>query len=226
MNKTVLISDFSKTLTSSDNPTTWSVFAKSGLLGKEYTDKRDKYFEEYREFEKEWNIDKTKEWWWKHLWLFIEFELTKTLIEKIVWNEKYFKPREWLNIFFDYILNSNIEIIIITSSWISNFVNEFLRQEWITSNKIKVIWNTLEFNEEWKAIWYKDDIVTSLNKWEYSGEYWENTNIVLLWDWKNDLNMVSEWNIFKIWFCNKEKSDWYDVYLWKDWNLEDVIKYI
>ena len=57
--KIAIISDFSKTLTSKDNPTTWSVFTKSGLLGEKYTKERDQYYNEYHQFELQWDVEKT-----------------------------------------------------------------------------------------------------------------------------------------------------------------------
>jgi hypothetical protein len=47
-----IISDFSKTFTRADMPTTWSVFAKSGLLGEDYIRERDKLYEENIAYEK------------------------------------------------------------------------------------------------------------------------------------------------------------------------------
>ncbi len=49
--RTAIISDFSKTLTSGTNPTTWSVFAKSGLLGTDYTRERNDFFDQYHDYE-------------------------------------------------------------------------------------------------------------------------------------------------------------------------------
>ena len=226
MTKIAIVSDFSKTLTDSSNPTTWSVFAKSWLLWEEYTKERDIFFDIYHKFELEWNIEKTKEWWKEHLNLFIKFWLTLELIRKIIRDEKYFKPRKGLEIFFDTIFKKNIEIMIITSSWISNFVNEFLNYKWVISNNIELIWNTLKVDDRWKVVWYKDDIITSLNKWQYSSNLWHYEKVVLLWDDESDLDMYNWNNVIKIWFCSEEKIKWYDIYLWKNWNLEEVLEYI
>lgn len=77
----IIISDFSKTITDSSCPTTWSVFAKSGLLGEAYTQERNELYDKYSEYEKSGNCDKTKEWWGKHGDLFVKYGLTRELIE-------------------------------------------------------------------------------------------------------------------------------------------------
>ncbi len=67
MEKISIISDFSKTLTDSSNPTTWSVFAKSWLLWEEYIKERNHFYDIYHKYELEWDVEKTKQWWKKHL---------------------------------------------------------------------------------------------------------------------------------------------------------------
>ncbi len=223
--KIAIVSDFSKTLTSYTNPTTWSVFAKSGLLWEKYTKKRQDLYNIYREYEEKWNVEKTKEWWEEHLKLFVEFWLNLNLIKKIVSDETYFKPREWLNEFFDFINNNNIELVIISSSWVSNFVKEFLRHKDINLDKIKIIWNSLVINEIWKVIWFEKDIISSLNKWDINLSLKEFDKVFLLWDEEEDLDMYTGNNTFKIGFCwNEEK--WYDIYLWKEGSLSEVINYL
>ena len=226
MKKIAIVSDFSKTLTSADNPTTWSVFAKSGLLWEDYIKERDKFFDIYYKYELASDVEKTKKWWKEHLNLFVKYWLNQDLIKKIISDEKYFKARKWLNNFFDIILSWWVKIMIITSSWVSNFVKEFLEYKWINTDNIEVIGNSLEIDDNWKVIWYKDDIITSLNKWEYSKEFLWFDKVILLWDDKSDLDMAKWNNVLKIWFCDEQKAQWYDIYLWKDWSLEEVLKIV
>lgn len=122
--KTLIISDFSKTFTDSSCPTTWSVFAKSGLLGSEYTSERDRLYGEYHDFELAGDIEKTKEWWGKHGELFLTFGLTKELIARIVADDQYFKPRAGLAEFLDLISRQDISLYIVTSG-VKNFVDIF-----------------------------------------------------------------------------------------------------
>lgn len=221
-NKIAIISDFSKTLTSWTNPTTWSVFAKSWLLWKDYTRERNEFYGQYHDFELHKNVEKTIEWWSKHLELFIKYWLTLDLINQITKDEDYFSARKWLKVFFDYIKSNNIDLYIV-SSGVCNFIESFLEQNQITLDWIKISWNRLFFDENWKATKYdKDSIITSLNKnnHHFNLEYYDK--VILLWDDESDLQMYS-WVCHKIWFCD-ESAPGYDLYLGKEWDLGDIIK--
>ena len=67
----LIISDFSKTFTAPDMPTTWSVFAKSWILWETYSNDRDALYDEYFHFEQEGNIEKTEEWFELHAELLV-----------------------------------------------------------------------------------------------------------------------------------------------------------
>ena len=222
--KTVIITDFSKTLTFHENPTTWSVFAKSWLLGNEYTSERNKYYEEYHNYELEGNINKTKEWWWKHLELFIKYWLTKELIKQIT-GSNYFVKRKWLEKFIKTIEEKWIKLFI-SSSWVSDFIESFLIQNWILNEWIEIHGNSLIFNDNWKVIWFdKESIITTLNKWENKFDLKFYPKVILLWDDSSDLDMYN-WDCLKIWFCESKEVKWYDIYLWSNWDLNEVLNYI
>jgi len=224
-NNTVIIVDFAKTITSSKNPTTWSVFAKSGILWNEYINERNDLFNQYINFELDWNIEETKNWWKKHMELFVKYGLNKKIINNITNSNDYFEPRDWLKDFLYYIQTNNLDLKII-SSWISDFVESFLIQNWINNSKVKIIANKLNFNTTWDVIWYdKNSIVTTLNKNEHNLDLSSYKKVFLIWDDISDLKMYN-WSCTKIWFCEQEKVKWYDIYLWKNWNLSDVLKYI
>jgi hypothetical protein len=74
-------------------PTTWSVFAKSEMLGDEYFTDRDNLYNEYFQFEQEGNIQKTEEWFSKHAELFAKYHLTQDQIDQIVMDDRFFAPR-------------------------------------------------------------------------------------------------------------------------------------
>lgn len=110
--KTAFVVDFSKTLTDSSNPTTWSVFAKSWLLWKEYIKDRNSFYDEFHKYELEWNLVKTKQWWWEHMNLFKKYWLSIEIIKEIVKKDEYFKPRQWLREFIEFTWNNDIEYYI------------------------------------------------------------------------------------------------------------------
>lgn len=91
---TVVFSDFSKTFTTPTCPTTWSVFAKSGILGENYTADRDNLFEKNHHFELQGNIPETQRWFHEHAELFVKYKLTTEQIKQIVLDDTYFKARE------------------------------------------------------------------------------------------------------------------------------------
>jgi hypothetical protein len=74
-------------------PTTWSVFAKSEMLGDGYLTDRDTLYNEYFQFEQEGNIEKTEEWFLKHSELFAKYHLTQAMIDEIVMDDRFFAPR-------------------------------------------------------------------------------------------------------------------------------------
>lgn len=220
--RTAIISDFSKTLTSGTNPTTWSVFAKSGLLGSDYTRERNAFFDQYHDYELAWNVDKTKEWWSKHLGLFVKYGLTRGLIDQIVQDPVYFEARTGLQAFFDRIRTENIDLFIV-SSGVDNFIESFLTQNNISLDGIRIHGNRLFFDENGVAIWYDaDSIITPLNKYEHHFTLSNYEQIILLGDDTTDLQMYKG-TCLKIGFCD-ESVDWYDTYLGKDGDLGDVMK--
>lgn len=86
--KTLLISDFSKTLTLPTSKTTWSLFKESGLFPEEYQEKRDELFEEYRPFEIEGNNEKVREWFSKHLELLGSYDAISKMPDVIEISKK------------------------------------------------------------------------------------------------------------------------------------------
>jgi len=226
MKKIAILSDFSKTLTAWTNPTTWSVFAKSWLLWEWYISDRNKYFDENYHFEVAWNKEWTEKWFRDHLLLFKKHWLTQKLIEEIVRDEKYFKPRKWLKKFFEKIFSDEVKNFSIISSWIKNFIEEFLIYQKINLEKIKIIAWELTLDENWIVNWCSERALTPLNKWDFTPDFSEFDKVILLWDDEWDLKMINWDNFFTIWFYDREKADWFDVYLGKDWSLEEVLEIV
>ena len=223
--KTLLISDFSKTFTDPSCPTTWSVFAKSWLLGLEYTADRNRLYDEYHDFELAGNVEKTKEWWNKHGTLFVTHGLTKELIERIVADDKYFKPRAGLSEFLAFIEEKNIPLHIV-SSGISDFIEAFLRIRNLPSKQITIYGNRLTFDNAWRAVSFDpSDIVTTLNKWdgtiELRDRLKEAGKVILLGDDETDLAMYHGENLTSYGFCNDIPG--YSVHLGKNASFTELI---
>lgn len=223
--KTLIISDFSKTFTDSSCPTTWSVFAKSGLLGSEYTSERDRLYGEYHDFELAGDIEKTKEWWGKHGELFVTFGLTKELIARIVADEKYFKPRAGLSEFFKFIQKNNISLHIV-SSGISQFIEEFLRLH-NAPKDILVYGNELRFKDSRAVEFDSSSIITTLNKQDGlipTVSVSDYDRVVLLGDDETDLAMYHGPNVKSFGFTDKELE--FDVKLGKNASFSELISHL
>ena len=54
-------------------PTTWSVFAKSKILGDDYTHDRDALFHKYKPLEDAQNVEETRVWFLEHARLFVKY---------------------------------------------------------------------------------------------------------------------------------------------------------
>lgn len=148
--KTLIISDFSKTFTDASCPTSYSVFAKSGLLGAEYTANRDALFDERHHFELEKNKEETQRWFFDHVQLFVNYGLTQELIDKIIADDTYFKPRAGVSEFLAYIRENHIPLKIVTSG-VTNFVEAFFRVRGYGLDGIEIQGNRLVM-EDGKAI--------------------------------------------------------------------------
>ncbi len=124
---TLVISDFSKTLTAPTSKTTWSLFRESGLFPEAYSAERDRLFEEYRPFELAGDNEKVREWFGKHLDLLGEYDaaskLPDTVLESI--ETERLLPREGLEEFVEYARGDGV-IVRIVSSGISELVQRFL----------------------------------------------------------------------------------------------------
>lgn len=217
--KTLILSDFSKTITSGNNPTTWSVFAKSWLLWEQYILDRDEFYRQNYHYEVEWNVGKTCEWFAEHLKLFAKYGLTEELIHKIVRDNRYFEPRDWIAEFFEGMKEVNADFIIV-SSWIVNFIDAFFEYYNIECG-FKVIWNNLDISNG-EVVWHSDLVICPLNKYDHGLNLWEYDKIIILWDDESDLKMYEWNNVIKIWFCDKNKP-WFDFYLWKEGSLVKVL---
>jgi 2-hydroxy-3-keto-5-methylthiopentenyl-1-phosphate phosphatase len=117
----IIISDFSKTFTSADTPTTWSVFAKSGILGEDYIRDRDALYEMHYPREVAGDAENTEEWFSQHIELFAKYHLTTEQIDQVVMDDRYFAPRAGVREFLDEIEAQDIALYIV-SSGISYFI--------------------------------------------------------------------------------------------------------
>lgn len=215
-----IVADFDSTITQDNGHTSWSLFSKSGLMPEEYCKERDSYFDFYYPYE----IDSTltfekkdklmREWWEKHLELFIKYKLNISVIDNIIQDDSFFDFRYWMEEFLELSVIKNIPFIIL-SAWLTNTIDEFLTFREVNFFNVHVVSNELKFNEEWFCIWInKDVIIHSENKDEHDMPAhikelvkWKK-DIMLLGDSLSDVKMIDEnlrKNALKIWFISEKK---------------------
>lgn len=217
----ILISDFSKTFTTADMSTTWSVFTKSGTLGQAYIDERNTLFDTYAHFEREGNIEKTEEWFLKHMGLFVKYGLTLEQIDTIVMDDTYFAPRAGVAEFLEAIQEQDIPLYIV-SSGISIFIERWFALRYDYTPDI-IIANDLII-EDGKVIWVDNDtVICPLDKTiELEFEHCEQ-DIFLIGDNIADTKVVS--NPAKtLWFTDEERG--FDVKLGREGSMEEVLRYL
>ena len=116
-------------------PTTWSVLAKSGLLGETYLADRDALYTANIEYEKSGNIEMTEQWFLEHAQLFVKYGLTQEMIDQIVLDDRYFAPREGVREFLDHLIREDIPLVIVTSG-VSDFVTAWFLERYNYSPEI------------------------------------------------------------------------------------------
>ena len=192
-------------------------------LGNEYVTKANELFDHYHPIEIDVDIsleEKAKQmtnWWREHLNLLIESWLNKKHIDEVV-NSGIIKIRSGIIDFLKFLDKNNIPLIILSANglWWDSILDYLKFNKLYTSN-IKIVSNKFEFDSQWNAIWYNQNVVHPFNKWEvvFSDfpevkEIIKNRkNIILLWDSLWDIHMA-DWavyeNLLNIWFYNESNE--------------------
>lgn len=181
------------------------------------------------------------EWRVKHEQLLIESGLSKNHIKNVV-NSWIVNLRKGLNELLNQLNSLWIPVIILSASWLwTDSITFYLQEHLDKHQKLYIISNGYTRDENWYAIKWNEPIITSLNKNEtvisekkfpeiFHEINWRS-NIILLWDKMEDLNMA-DWVdsnvILKIWFLNSwtnEKIEFYKKYFdiiinWDQWMQE------
>lgn len=197
-----ILTDFDRTLTLGSSSTSWSVLSKSDKVPKDYVIERQKYYDYYRPIEIDTNLpfetknELMKEWWIKHINLFVKYKISEEIIKDAARNLRVMAFRNGAEDFLKNMKERNIPVIII-SAGIGNFIKEFLIMNNCFYDNIHIVSNFIKF-ENGYAIGVEDNITHSLNKNEISmpeevkKEYIGRNNIILLGDGLDDVKMASE----------------------------------
>ena len=250
--KLQVIADFDKTLTYWNQPWIIAVLYNYNYLSEDYSKKAKELESFYMPKEEDQTIpfEKRKilmnEWRTKHEQLLIESWLSKKHIENVV-NSWILNLREWCHDMLNQLNSLWIPVIILSASWLwTDSIAIYLQEHLDKHQKLYIISNEYNWDENWIAIGWNEPVITSLNKNEtiiseknfpeIYNEIKFRKNILLLWDKIEDLNMADGTNpdvILKIWFLNywtDEKIEYYkkhfDIIInWELW-MQEIQKII
>ena len=250
--KLQVIADFDKTLTYWNQPWIIAVLYNYNYLSEDYSKKAKELESFYMPKEEDQTIpfEKRKilmnEWRTKHEQLLIESWLSKKHIENVV-NSWILNLREWCHDMLNQLNSLWIPVIILSASWLwTDSIAIYLQEHLDKHQKLYIISNEYNWDENWIAVGWNEPVITSLNKNEtiiseknfpeIYNEIKFRKNIILLWDKIEDLNMADGTNpdvILKIWFLNywtDEKIEYYkkhfDIIInWELW-MQEIQKII
>jgi 5'-nucleotidase len=243
-----IVSDFDRTLTHAfveerHVNTSFAHIREGKYLAADYADRANALYAEYHpieiseELSMEVKIKKMKEWWSKHLSLFIECGMNHDVIRDIIQKNKI-HLRGGAKEFFDFLAQHHIPIVIF-SAGIGNMIEEELHYRGLLHHNAHIISNFFEYDSHGKAKGYKSSIIHVFNKNEgqiKNSPYYEQIkhrkNVILLGDGIGDVGMLeglSHETVLKIGFLNenieKLKPQFqkeFDIVILGDGSLEPV----
>lgn len=250
-----VLADFDKTLTyartnGEETPSLISVLYNRWYLSKDYSDNAKHLAEIYRPIESDYAIPLEKrreqmlERWTKHRELLIESGLSRKHIQKVV-DSWIIKLRDWSHDLFETLHSAGVPLVILSASWLGkDAISMYLEKQQLLSDKVYIISNGFERDDQDRAIGYQEPIITSLNKDEtiisqdnFPSIYEDivnRKNVMLLGDQVEDIGMASGHDhelLLTIGFLNnptQEKigyyKEYFDIVLLWDVNMEEIIK--
>lgn len=164
-----VVIDFDKTISTKDSNTTFSLFSKSGIYGKHYSEERDALYQYYRpqEIDPKYSDEEKcaimEEWWKRSYGLMLKYGVRKSDVKKINERAELVDLREGAIEFICLLNEKNIPVII-NSAGIGNFIIELLKKYEVYTDNIYVFSNILEFQDDVVVDSIKE-MVHSMNKY-------------------------------------------------------------
>ena len=174
----------------------------SGSAPKGYIDEVQSLYNYYRPIEIDEELEFIKkeklvrEWFKKHIDLFVKYKVNEDIFKNVAKNSKGIELRDGFKDFVYFLYKNNIPLIII-SAGIGNFIENFLRYNECYLDNVYIISNKIKFNNGIASGTYKN-IIHSLNKNEVSlpkklsKNILSRNNVILLGDQISDLDMVND----------------------------------
>lgn len=202
LNNVYIVADFDRTLTDESSQSSWAVMCNSNLVPKSYSEDRQKLYSIYRPIEIDETIDldfkmnAMKDWYEKHISLFVKYKMTEEIFEQIASNSNIMAFRPGVKEFIEFLHKNQIPLIII-SAGVGNFIKSFLRHNDCYYDNIYVCSNTVIFKAG-VAHGVDESVIHSLNKNEVSlpshilEKLKTRSQVILLGDQVSDLKMVDK----------------------------------
>jgi 5'-nucleotidase len=232
INKIHVLADFDKTLTKEfvNGKRITSIVAilrNEGYLTPDYPEKAKELHSKYYPIEIDTSIpiEEKKnvmlEWWKKHFELVIKSKLNKSDLANVIQSENIVLRKE-LKDFLSLANESDIPIVIISSSALGETISMFLEKENLLFDNIKIISNEFIWNNEGYAIEIKEPIIhifnkdeTIVSKFPFFDQIKDKKNVILLGDSLGDLGMIKGFeydNLIKIGFLNENIEQSLEIY--------------
>ena len=213
---TYVVTDFDRTITSSESDDSWDASAYG--LGTEIKEEMNELYKVYRPIELDYKMPvetkkrKMKKWYSECMSLYYKYGLTKEKLEQSI-KESNLIFRKGAKDFLQRCIQNEIPTIIL-SAGIGNVIEQFLKQNNCYSDNMYIISNFIEFDELGNMKKFDDNkIIHTLNKninrhvpEEYKHNLKNRKYKILLGDLVEDENMISskEWgNTLKIAFITE-----------------------
>lgn len=216
-----VVADFDRTITNGSSKTSWSILSESPLVPKEYKNERQEFYNYYRPIEVDESLDyeykasQMKEWYQKHIGLFVKYKITEEIFKNAATDLRIMKFRPSAKEFIKFLHDNNIPLIII-SAGIGNFIETFLTLNDCYYDNIYVSSNKIIFKDG-IAVGVDTNIIHSLNKNEVSlpdnikEKLSNRKNVLLIGDQISDLRMVDRSKHDHVYtncfLCDENKSE-------------------
>ena len=219
LNNLYVVADFDRTITNGSSKTSWSILSNSDLVPKSYVSERQALYDYYRPIEVSDTLDYSyklqmmKEWFQKHIELFVKYKISKQVFEDAATNLRIMEFRPYAREFIEFLHKNSVPLIII-SAGIGNFIESFLAHNNCNFDNIYISSNKIIFKDG-IAVGVGEHIIHSFNKNEVSlsndilEEIKNRDNVILLGDQVSDLNMVDRNNhkaVISIGFLTPDSS--------------------
>lgn len=251
--KIQIISDFDRTLTQAffnekSIQTSYSLIREGNYLSKDYPKIAFALFDKYHPYEisKDLSIaEKSKYmvmWWQEHLKVMIEHGMKQSVIADIVEKNKTIYRQGFFE--FSTLLNElNIPLLIL-SAGLGDIIKGSLEKNKSMHQNMKIIANFYDYDSSGNIKGYLNNIIhpfnkneTSLKNTDYFKKISEKTNIILLGDTLEDIDMhkgANYTNLISIGFLNKQEnskelhdfSKKYDLIILNDSSMNPILEII